>query len=111
MQKLYKLILTNAGYDIIEFASNGKEAIEKYKDGSNKPDVIIMDHRMPIVNGIDAMIEILHIDESVKIIFASADATIKEKAMNMGAKAFLTKPFNIQDVIRMVIQAIDDNKK
>lgn len=66
---------------------------------------------MPIMNGIDAMIEILHIDESVKIIFVSADTTIKEKTMNMGAKLFLTKPFKIQDIIGMVKQVIDDNKK
>ena len=70
-----------------------------------------MDHRMPIMNGIDAMIEILHIDESVKIIFVSADTSIKEKTMNMGAKSFLTKPFSIQDIIGMVKQVIDDNKK
>ena len=70
-----------------------------------------MDHRMPIMNGIDAMIEILHIDESVKIIFVSADTTIKEKTMNMGAKLFLTKPFRIQDIIGMVKQVIDDTKK
>ena len=66
---------------------------------------------MPIMNGIDAMIEILHIDESVKIIFVSADTTIKEKTMNMGAKLFLTKPFKIQDIIGMVKQVIYDNKK
>ncbi len=66
---------------------------------------------MPIMNGIDAMIEILHIDESVKIIFVSADTSIKEKTMNMGAKSFLTKPFSIQDIIGMVKQVIDDNKK
>jgi two-component system chemotaxis response regulator CheY len=90
------------GINIVEFSSNGKEAIDKYKSLSEKPDVIIMDHRMPVMNGIDAMVEILRINKNSKIIFASADASVKEQAISMGATAFLNKPLDIQELIDVI---------
>jgi CheY-like chemotaxis protein len=86
----------------VEFSSNGKEAINKYKSLSEKPDIIIMDHRMPVMNGIDAMVEILRINKNVKIIFASADVSVKEQAISMGATAFLNKPLDIQELINVI---------
>lgn len=86
----------------MEFSVNGKEAIDKYRSLLEKPDIIIMDHRMPVMNGIDAMVEILRINKNVKIIFVSADATVKEQAISMGATAFLNKPLNIQVLINII---------
>jgi two-component system chemotaxis response regulator CheY len=90
------------GINIMEFSVNGKEAIDKYRSLLEKPDIIIMDHRMPVMNGIDAMVEILRINKNVKIIFVSADATVKEQAISMGATAFLNKPLNIQVLINII---------
>jgi two-component system chemotaxis response regulator CheY len=90
------------GINTVEFSSNGKEAINKYKSLLEKPDVIIMDHRMPVMNGIDAMVEILRINKNSKIIFASADASAKEQAISMGATAFLNKPLDIQEFINII---------
>ncbi len=61
-----------------------------------------MDHRMPVMNGIDAMIEILRSSKNVKIIFASADLTVKGEAISLGATAFLNKPFKIEDLITVL---------
>jgi len=99
---LYKMILEDVGYRTIDFASSGKEAIEKIRNGLETPDIIIMDHRMPIVSGLDAMKEILRFDKSTKIIFASADESVKEEAISMGAVAFLSKPFNIQELYNLI---------
>ena len=102
LQRLYKLILNEAGFEIVDTAINGKEAIEKYKNLEVKPDLILMDHRMPIKNGLDAMIEILEINDQGKIIFASADATIRKKAISLGAYAFLDKPFKMQELLKTI---------
>ena len=59
LHRLYKLILKEAGFEVIETAINGKEAIEKYNKLEIKPDIILMDHRMPGKNGLDSMVEIL----------------------------------------------------
>ena len=69
LQKLYKLILNDAGFEILDTAINGKDAVEKYNNFEVKPDLILMDHRMPIKNGLDAMIEILAINNQEKIIY------------------------------------------
>jgi two-component system chemotaxis response regulator CheY len=99
LHRLYALILKEAGFEIIDTAFNGKDAVEKYRKFNDKPDVILMDHRMPIQNGIDAMTEILEINKREKIIFASADITIKQAVLSQGARAFLDKPFNMKKLL------------
>ena len=104
LQRLYTLILTEAGFDIVDTAFNGKSAVEKYNNLKEKPDIVLMDHRMPIKNGLDAMGEILHANNHVKVIFASADISIKQKALSIGACAFLDKPFNMRKLLSVIQQ-------
>jgi len=92
----------------VEFFINGKDAVENYRNHSEKPKVIIMDHRMPVMNGIDAMIEIFKIDKTTKIIFASADTSMKELSIAKGATAFLSKPFKIEELIYLINKAIKE---
>ena len=99
LQRLYGLILKEAGFEIIGTAINGKDAIEKYTNLEGRPDLVLMDHRMPIKNGLDAMVEILKINRKEKIIFASADMSVKQKAISLGAVAFLDKPFKMQHLL------------
>lgn len=108
LQRLYSLILKEAGFEVIETAINGKDALEKYDNLKVKPDIILMDHRMPIKNGLDTMMEILKINHNEKIIFASADLTVKEKAKAIGACAFLDKPFKMQQLLIVIQQIIDE---
>jgi len=108
MLKLYKLLLAEMGDYSVEFSINGKDAVENYRNHSEKPKVIIMDYRMPVMNGFDAMNEILQIDRSTKIIFASADTTMKELSISMGATAFLSKPFKIEELIYLINKAIKE---
>ena len=99
LQRLYGLILKEAGFEILGTAINGKDAIEKYTNLEVRPDLLLMDHRMPIKNGLDAMVEILKINRKEKIIFASADMSVKQKAISLGAVAFLDKPFKMQHLL------------
>jgi len=63
---------------------------------------------MPVMNGVDAMNEILKINRNTKIIFASADTTMKELSISMGARAFLSKPFKIEELIYLINKAINE---
>lgn len=92
----------------VEFSINGKNAVESYKNLSEKPEVIIMDHRMPVMNGFDAMNEILKMDGNTKIIFASADTAMKDVSISMGATAFLSKPFLIEELMSLINKAIKE---
>lgn len=100
--KLYRLMLSGVGFEIIDTATNGKIAVEKYRQFPVKPDLILLDYRIPIKNGLDAMVEILQLNNSEKIVFASADMDIKEKALELGACDFISKPFGMDDVVKVL---------
>jgi CheY-like chemotaxis protein len=99
LQYLYESLLKKAGFVVMSTAKNGEEAINKFRVFPNKPDFILMDHRMPIKSGLEAMEEILRTKPPSKIIFVSADRSIKEKALSSGAVGFLEKPFDSADLI------------
>ena len=106
--ELYRLIIAEIGDFILEFCVNGKDAVDTYKKDLEKPRLIIMDHRMPVMNGIDAMIEIMKLNNNTKIIFASADTKIKDISISMGAMAFISKPFKIDELISLINKAIKE---
>lgn len=103
---MYETMLKISGFSIINTATNGEEAVNMYKSFSVKPDIILMDHRMPIKNGKEASKEILQIDKSSKIIFTSADQTIKESALALGAVSFIEKPFTMKSLIDNIQKAL-----
>jgi len=99
-----------AGFQVLGIANNGEEAIRMFNFFTIKPDIIILDYRMPIKNGIDALKEILKIDHNSKVIFASADKTIKEEVYANGAMGFLDKPFTHQKLIYTLNKCLNSQK-
>ena len=105
IQLLYKKILTLKGFELAGIANDGEEAVSMFKSFSKKPEIILMDHRMPTKNGIEASKEILQINGDTKIIFLSADDSIKEEALSIGAFSFRNKPFTIKQLIDEINRA------
>lgn len=101
ISQLYEKILETVGFQTI-LANNGKEAVELFVSLLNKPDIILMDHRMPIKNGIEASKEILEIDNKSKIFFLSADSSVENEALSLGVIQFIKKPFSIKDLIHNI---------
>ena len=87
-------------------AKNGEEAVSMYKRFPVKPDVILMDHRMPIKNGLDASREILEMDGHSIIILASADKSVRKEALSMGIQSFKDKPFTLQRLFDNIEKAL-----
>ena len=87
--------------DTLFTASDGEAADQLYKQ--NKPDIVLMDLKLPKKSGIDATKDILKIDPKAKIIAITAyGSTIGSKALEAGAKEVLRKPvrFNeLKDII------------
>lgn len=96
-----------SGFQVLGIANNGDEAIQMFKEFKTKPDIVILDYRMPVKNGIDALHEILKIDGSSKIIFASADRTIKKEVYLQGAMGFLDKPFTHKKLISLLNECLN----
>ncbi|NHJ86928.1 MAG: response regulator, partial [Asgard group archaeon] len=66
------------------------------------PDLVIMDHRMPVKDGVTALQELLEMDSSIKVIFVSADESARKKALSMGAIGYLIKPFSVKEILKLI---------
>lgn len=106
LRYFYNKLLTFHGFRVVGIAEDGEEAVEMFKSFSEKPKVILMDHRMPEKTGLEASIEILNLDKKVKIIFVSADTSIGKKALSIGAFSFWDKPFRNDLLIGEIKRAI-----
>ena len=95
LQKLYKVILGMEGHEVVGEAYNGQECIDKLGEFENDPDYIIIDHRMPVKSGLEAMRELLEEKPDLKFIMISADGSIEEEAISAGAAGFIKKPFDL----------------
>ncbi len=108
IQTLYRDILERAGHEVVDTAYNGQEAVQRYELLRPKPDVVLMDHRMPIKNGMEATREILQLDPEATILFVSADQTVKDKVGGIGAAGFLAKPFDIVVLLETIERLVAD---
>lgn len=104
--KIYTKVFAKKGIQICFVAFDGLDAVKKYLECKPKPHTIIMDYRLPIMDGVDATREILKIDSKAKIVFLSADIHVKEEAMRAGAFIFLKKPVSINTITDAVESAI-----
>ena len=99
------LLLQEFGYDS-DLAENGQVAIEKAR--KNNYDLILMDIRMPVINGIDTSIEIFKINSEKRplIIPVTADLSMQGeiKCKNAGMSYFLTKPFDSKKLYKLIIK-------
>ena len=104
--RLLKLLFQGMGFQVIGTAANGQIAIDKFRAFPKKPDILIIDYRMPIKNGIDTIIEILKINHHSKIIFTTADIRVKEQALRAGAYYVLFKPFKFEVLLKSIRDAL-----
>jgi two-component system chemotaxis response regulator CheY len=85
--------LSNSDIEVIGHAGDGKTAIELFKD--LKPDVVTLDITMPELDGISVLEQIMQINPNVKVMVITAlkDKTTGLRAIQIGAKSYLVKPF------------------
>lgn len=106
IQQLLSIILEDMGHKVIAQSMNGELALNKYTDLSDKPDLIIIDHRMPIMPGTVLAEEILKLNPGQRILFLTADESVKDSVKRIGIKNFLEKPADINTIRNAVEQSI-----
>ncbi len=104
---LYTILVKTMGMRICFRARDGVEAVNAFRHGETKPDLLLVDHRMPAMSGLDAMKEILAIDPSARFIFISADEGVRAEAMAAGAKAFLRKPASTTEICKVIHSVLE----
>jgi two-component system chemotaxis response regulator CheY len=102
MRMMIKEILTKNGYSVVGEASDGAQAVEKYKELG--PDLVTMDITMPEMDGITALKEIKKFDPNARIIMCSAmgQQAMVIDAIQAGAKDFIVKPFQADRVLEAI---------
>lgn len=102
MRRVICDILQKEGYDIIGESTNGVEAVKDYRELN--PDLVLLDITMPIMNGLTALKKIKNYDPHAKVIMCSSLGQQKYiiKAIQLGAKDFIVKPFSPERIISAV---------
>ncbi|MDB4868148.1 MAG: two-component response regulator [Cohnella sp.] len=103
-------MLEEEGYEVSGEARNGEEAIELVS--RLKPDLVIMDVKMPVMNGIKAaqIIRKLH-DSSILLLTAYSQRELVQDAREAGVAAYLVKPVSEEDLIPAVEIALSQKEK
>ena len=98
-------MLREEGYDVVGEAADGQEAVELAE--SMKPDLVIMDVKMPRRDGLDAAAEIAAKRIApIVILTAFSQRELVEKARDAGAMAYLVKPFSASDLVPAIELAV-----
>jgi len=102
MRKTLRGLLTENNHEVVGEAADGLEAVSKFRD--THPDLVFMDITMPHKDGLAALKEIIGMDPDAKVIMCSAmgQQRIVMQAIELGAKDFITKPFEDVRVIETV---------
>jgi len=102
IRTIYQQVLQKTASNIL-LARNGEEGFNIFQ--KEKPDLILTDIRMPLVNGLDMIKKIRQEDKSIRIIIISAysESRYFTNAIELGVKGFLTKPIK-NDHLQKVIQ-------
>ena len=101
-------MLQEAGYEVVGAASDGSEAVALAE--SLKPDLTILDVKMPVLDGISAAENIISISP-VLMLTAFSQKDLVERARDAGAMAYVVKPFTINDLVPAIEISISRHKQ
>lgn len=93
-------ILEEYPFEILQ-ASDGKQALTLYK--KHKPDIVTLDVDMPIMNGFDALDEIIKYDKEANVFMCSTLMSMNfyiNTALKKGAKGYISKPFSKHEFLK-----------
>ncbi len=98
-------MLGEAGYDVVAEADNGQRAVELARE--HRPDLVLMDVKMPVLDGITAAEQIASERIApVVLLTAFSQRELVERAREAGAMAYVVKPFTVDDVVPAIEIAI-----
>jgi response regulator NasT len=92
--------LREAGFDVIAEAGDGAQAVELAK--AHHPDIVVMDIKMPNMDGIEAAEQIAPLKIPVVLLTAFSQKELVERASEAGAMAYVVKPFSPNDLLPAV---------
>lgn len=103
-----KRIILSFEAEVVAVAGDGADAVVKFGDLAEKPDIVTMDLTMPKMGGLDAARAILASapDQKIVVVSALGQKDVVQKAIVLGAKHFVVKPFQRDDIYRVFRQTL-----
>lgn len=100
-------VLRKAGHQVIAEAENGEIGVQQYR--KFKPDLVVLDLAMPVMDGITTLREIRKIQPDAMVIICSAmsQRNLISEAIDAGASGYIMKPFEPDRVNQAIIQIMD----
>lgn len=110
MRTAIREILIAEGIPVAGEAENGRKALQFYYH--NPVELILLDITMPIMDGIETLERLKKLDKNVRVVMCSAMGQDKYiiRAIQLGARDFIVKPFKPERIISAVKKAIDINE-
>ncbi len=95
-------------HKVVAEAIDGIDTLEKFD--SIKPDVLLLDVAMPKKDGMETLIELMKNDSKPKVIMITGhdDMDLIQNCIKVGALAYITKPFNTDDILNAVSYAFEE---
>jgi two-component system, response regulator PdtaR len=105
-----KEMLAESGYDVVGEAADGEAAVELAR--TLEPDLVILDVKMPVLDGISAAEQITAAGTSaVVMLTAFSQRELVERAVDAGAMAYLVKPFGKSDLLPAIEVAVSRHQQ
>lgn len=100
-----RMLADNPDIEVVGGVASGEDAVGFVR--RDRPDIVLMDIRMPGIGGLEATRRILRIDDSIRVIVvtACADDPFPTRVMQSGATAYITKGADIQEMLRAIRMA------
>ncbi|EGO64575.1 response regulator [Acetonema longum] len=107
IRRLLTEVLAENGYTVAN-ASNGYEGLQKARE--LKPALILMDMKMPGMDGIETLRELKRLGQGGKVIMMTAygELDLVNEAKEIGAAAYITKPFDIIELCQLIQTSLNE---
>ncbi|MCK5201584.1 MAG: response regulator [Spirochaetales bacterium] len=111
MRDAIRHIVEESNMYVLGEAENGREAVKLYME--LEPDIVLMDITMPVMDGLESLKRIRLYDPGAKVIMCSALGQQKYiiKAIQLGARDFILKPFQAERILSAITKATGINDK
>ena len=104
LRELYKQELLDEGYSVI-LAANGKEALKRIEEES--PDLVVLDIRMPEMNGIETLGKMVGKFKKIPIILNTAYSSYKEDFRSWAAEAYVVKSSDLSELKEKIKEVLN----
>jgi DNA-binding NarL/FixJ family response regulator len=91
-----RMAMEYLGHEVVATATDGEDALEKYD--RLHPEVVLMDVRMPLMDGLTCTAKLFEHDPNAKVVIITGGRTTEKDAVNAGARALVEKPFGIDEL-------------